>query len=193
MAKAPVAGRVKTRLAREIGPVAAAWWFRHQLRALLRRLEDPRWSLLLAVSPDRSVFSNIWPSHLPRVGQGHGDLGARMRRLLRAQAGAPICVIGADVPGIRRAHVARAFRALASHDAVLGPASDGGYWLIGLGRRTATQGILEGVRWSSPHARDDTLQTLAGLSVAMIDELADVDEAADLPGPCAVRAKRNLR
>ena len=91
MLKAPAAGRVKTRLGREIGMVAAAWWFRHQVRALLRRLDDPRWELVLAVAPDGAVNAGHWPAHLPRVAQGRGDLGARMARLLRRPARACVC------------------------------------------------------------------------------------------------------
>jgi glycosyltransferase A (GT-A) superfamily protein (DUF2064 family) len=54
MVKEPVPGRVKTRLGRGIGMVPAAWWFRHQTARLIRRLEDPRWELVLAVTPDRA-------------------------------------------------------------------------------------------------------------------------------------------
>nr|WP_171060700.1 TIGR04282 family arsenosugar biosynthesis glycosyltransferase [Poseidonocella sp. HB161398] len=181
MVKEPRPGRVKTRLGAGIGMVPAAWWFRHQTRALLRRLRDPRWELVLAVSPDREgQESRAWPADLPRLPQGRGDLGARMGRILR-QAPGPAIVIGADIPGITRAHVARAFHALAAHDAVIGPAPDGGYWLVGLaGRRAAPPGLFRGVRWSSAHARADTLRSMAGLRVATADTLADIDSAADL-------------
>ncbi|WP_135504085.1 TIGR04282 family arsenosugar biosynthesis glycosyltransferase [Roseovarius aestuariivivens] len=182
MVKEPRPGRVKTRLARGIGPVAAAWWFRHQAARLLRRLEDPRWRLWLAVSPDcEGLQSRAWPAHLPRVAQGSGDLGARMARLLRAAPTGPVCVIGADIPGIGKAQVARAFEALGRHDAVFGPASDGGFWLVGLKRiRALPVGLFEGVRWSTEHALSDSLATLPGLSVARIDTLNDVDTAQDL-------------
>ena len=67
MIKEPRPGRVKTRLGREIGMTAAAWWFRHQTRRLLRRLQDPRWELILSVAPDREALqSRVWPAHLPR-------------------------------------------------------------------------------------------------------------------------------
>ncbi len=99
MVKEPRAGRVKTRLGREIGMVAAAWWFRHQVRRLLRRIEDPRWQVVLAVAPDRAgMLSRVWPEHLARWPQGQGDLGARMALALRRASGGPACVIGADIP-----------------------------------------------------------------------------------------------
>lgn len=182
MLKEPRPGRVKTRLARDIGAVAAAWWFRHQSAALLRRLDDPRWRLILAVAPDRAARSaRVWPAHLPRVAQGPGDLGARMGRILRGLPPGPVCIVGADVPGLRAAHVARAFAALGRHDAVFGPAPDGGYWLVGLkrvARPPAT--FLDGVRWSSPHALGDSVASLPGRRVAIVDRLRDVDTAADL-------------
>lgn len=187
MVKDPRPGRVKTRLARDIGTVAATWWMRHQLRRLLRNLRDPRWDLVLAVAPDTAITSPTWPCDLPRMTQGPGNLGDRMGRILRdrhAGAGAPrrpTCIIGADIPGITRAHVARAFRALGDHDAVVGPAPDGGYWLIGLrGLAAPPPTLFAAVRWSTPHALADTLATLPGLRVARIDTLRDVDSAADL-------------
>lgn len=182
MVKVPRAGRVKTRLGRDIGMTAAAWWFRHQVRRLLRTIDDPRWTTVLAVAPDRAgMASRVWPAHLPRWPQGQGDLGDRMARMM-AQAGGPVCVIGADVPGITRAHIAQAFKALGDHDAVFGPAHDGGYWLIGLRRaRPLPRGLFDGVRWSTEHALADTRATLRGLRVAQITTLHDVDTAADLP------------
>lgn len=182
MVKEPHPGRVKTRLGRGIGQVAAAWWFRHQTARLLRRLEDPRWRLWLAVSPDREgQLSRVWPAHLPRVPQGRGDLGARMARLMRGAPPGPVCVIGGDIPGVTRAHVARAFDRLGGHDAVFGPAPDGGFWLVGLKRiAPPPPGFLGGVRWSSEHALSDSLTTLPGLRITKVDTLDDVDTAEDL-------------
>lgn len=179
MVKEPRPGRVKTRLAKGIGKVPAAWWYRHQTARLLRRVRDPRWRLALAVSPDaEGLASRVWPGDLPRIPQGGGDLGARMARL-QALSG-PVLVIGSDIPGVTRAHLARALRALATHDAVFGPAPDGGYWLIGLGPRPAPPGFLKGVRWSGPHALADSRATLGDRRIAQVDLLADVDCAEDL-------------
>lgn len=182
MLKEPRPGRVKTRLGRDIGMTAAAWWFRHQTRRLLRRLEDPRWDLVLAVAPDHEgMVSQVWPAHLPKVPQGAGDLGDRMGRMLRSMPPGPVCIIGADIPGIRPAHITRAFAALGSHDAVFGPAPDGGYWLVGMKRTAAVPaGIFEGVRWSTRHALADTEASLSGCRVARVDCLRDVDEVTDL-------------
>ena len=83
MVKAPVAGRVKTRLGRDIGMTNAAWWYRHQTARLLRRLRDPRWHIVLAVAKaPNQPDPPIWPKELQRMDQGTGDLGQRMKRLL---------------------------------------------------------------------------------------------------------------
>ena len=182
MVKEPRPGRVKTRLGQDIGVIAAAWWFRHQVKDVLRRLEDPRWELVLAVSPDQTgLSSRFWPLHLERIPQGSGDLGRRMARIMKTRPPGPVCIIGGDIPGIRKAHIQRAFIALGNHDAVFGPALDGGYWLIGLKRNRATpRSIFRCVRWSTEYALRDTQRSLAGYSISHIDQLQDVDTGADL-------------
>lgn len=185
MVKEPRAGQVKTRLGRDIGMTGAAWWFRHQVAALMRRTGDPRWQTVLAVAPDRGGMMHPWPAHLARIPQGWGDLGARMGRLMRGLPPGPVCIIGADIPGISRAHIARAFRALGRKDAVFGPAPDGGYWLVGL-KRTGRipPGLFRDVRWSTEYALSDTLAGLSGARIAFVDELQDVDRATDLEQVC---------
>ena len=182
MVKEPHPGRVKTRLGRDIGLTASAWWFRHQVAGLLRRIEDPRWDTVLAVAPDvEGLKSRVWPEHLPRVPQGSGNLGDRMARVFRTMPKGPVCIIGADIPGITRARVGEAFKALGNHEAVFGPAPDGGYWLVGLKRqRPVPPRLFEGVRWSTDTALADSAATMIGLSIAHVATLQDVDTLADL-------------
>lgn len=182
MLKEPRPGRVKTRLGRDIGMVAAAWWFRHQTRTLLRRLDDPRWELVLAVSPDvEGLASRVWPRHLRRIAQGPGNLGDRMSRVMRAMPPGPVCVIGGDILGITSRHILQAFTSLGDHDAVFGPAFDGGYWLVGVRHASqAPAGFLKDVRWSTEHALDDSIASLPDARIALVDRLGDVDTAADL-------------
>lgn len=179
--KEPRPGRVKTRLGRDIGMVTATWWFRHQSARLIRGLRDPRWQVVLAVAPDRAVVSKVWPADLARLPQGGGDLGQRMKRMLQYMPG-PACLIGADVPGITRGHIARAFTALGDHDAVFGPATDGGYWLVGAKHpKRLPCRMFADTRWSTEHTLADTLQSLNGWRCALTDTLQDVDTTADLP------------
>lgn len=182
MIKEPRPGRVKTRLGRDIGTIPATWWFRHQSARLMRRLRDPRWQIELAVAPDLAVSSRVWPADLPRRAQGGGDLGQRMGAMLRARPQGPTCLIGADIPGITRAHIARAFKALGAHDAVFGPAVDGGYWLVGARHpKRLPRSLFQNVRWSSEHTLADTLRSLPDYRIALTDPLRDVDTGADLP------------
>ena len=179
MVKEPVAGRVKTRLGREIGMPEAAWWFRHQTAQVLRRLRDPRWDMVLSVAPDTAITSSVWPGDLARIPQGRGDLGRRMARGLRGVRG-PAILIGGDIPEVSPKHIAEAFRLLGRNESVIGPAHDGGFWLIGL-RHPARAGrrLFHGVRWSHPDTLRETLPTLPA-PVATAATLQDVDTAADL-------------
>jgi rSAM/selenodomain-associated transferase 1 len=183
MVKAPRLGAVKRRLARDIGEVAARRFYVRTSGAVLRRLaREPHWRCLLAVTPDHYAGEGrFWPPEIPRLPQGTGDLGARMARPFAALPPGPVVIVGSDIPGLGRAHVARAFAALDRHDLVFGPAADGGYWLIGARRRPLPPRLFANVRWSSPHALADTLANLGpGVSTAFLDTLTDVDTAADL-------------
>jgi uncharacterized protein len=178
MAKKPVAGAVKTRLAREIGAGAAVRFARQAAAVVLQRVaHDPRWHTILAVTPDAGRTSRCWPRGIPRLGQGQGDLGRRMQHIFECVPPGPAIIVGSDIPSIRRAHIAQAFRSLGRHDAVFGPAADGGYWLIGLRRRPRLLDPFGRVRWSSPHALGDTLANLAGHACAFVATLSDVDDA----------------
>ncbi len=182
-AKAPVIGGAKTRLARGVGAVPAWRLYRAMTSGLMRRLQDPRWNLIIAVAPDRALdrrFPGVWPAHLPRAPQGGGDLGARQARLFAGKG--PVAVIGADAPQVGRDHLARAFAALKRHDAVIGPAEDGGYWLFAM-NAPAPDGLFAHIRWSHQETRADLETRLRrfGLSrIAYLETLRDIDEADDL-------------
>jgi len=175
-ARTPRRGAVKRRLAKAIGDAAALRFHRLTLDALVRRLtRDPRWRTVLCVT----AGGYRWPRGVPRVGQARGGLGARMARAVAAMPPGPVLLVGSDIPGIRPTHIARAFRLLAARDAVFGPASDGGYWLVGVRDRSLLTRLFDGVRWSTDHALADTLANLPpGRAHALVDTLSDVDDAA---------------
>lgn len=177
-ARWPQLGTGKRRLAKDVGAVQALRFQRVTLALLLRRIgRDRRWITWLAVTPDRS---GPWPRPFRIVPQGQGDLGRRMAYVARMLPSGPVVIIGTDVPGIRASHIARAFYALEHQDAVFGPATDGGYWLVGLRRRPRFLAPFHGVRWSSEHALADTLLNLAGKDLAFLDTLMDVDDGPSL-------------
>lgn len=180
--KAPFMGRVKSRLAREIGALPATILYRRMGGALVRRLRgDSRWRLVLAVTPDDALDLPVWPAGLRRLPQGGGDLGTRMLRLVAQAGDGPVVVVGSDIPDLGRDQVSQAFAALRRHDAVFGPALDGGYWLMGFRHRRLAPANLDTVGWSGPHALADTLAALRpGTRVAFLETLRDLDDAADM-------------
>ena len=179
MAKEPRCGAVKSRLAADIGSVAATGFYRNALGNVSMRLaSDPRWQTLIAVTPDTAVPAPVWPRVFGLVPQGPGDLGARMQRVFDQLPPGPGIIIGSDVPEITGGHIARAFTALGPNDAVIGPGDDGGYWLVGVRRSPNIPRVFTGVRWSSPHTLDDTLANLEPMRVATLDQLTDVDDGA---------------
>src|SRR5262245_1853778 len=178
MAKRPVAGRVKRRLGREIGAAAAMRFYRHCLsHAVLRLAHDRRWRTLLALDSGERFEPS--PRKLRRVRQGTGDLGRRMQSLFDTMPPGPAIIVGSDIPGIEAKHIAQAFKLLGNNDAVLGPATDGGYWLVGLRRTPKRLAPFAKVRWSSRYALADTVANLDGKRVALAATLGDVDTSAD--------------
>lgn len=172
---------MKTRLAKGVGVAAALRFYRSSTGALARRVDGGRrWTTCLAVAPDRALDSPAWPGHLSRCGQGGGDLGQRMQRLIDRLGPGPVVIVGSDIPGITPSHIDQAFQKLGGADIVLGPAPDGGYWLIGFKRFPKVPRILKNIRWSHQQTLSDTLRNAQGLRIAQLCPLEDVDEARDL-------------
>ncbi len=181
MVKEPLAGRVKTRLARGIGAVGAVSVYRAMLGSVAARLgADRRWQTVLAVSPDTARVSRMLPHGRLAIPQGQGDLGQRLQAVFAMVPPGPVVVIGTDIPGITPRDIADAFRALGSHDAVFGSSPDGGYWLVGLKRRPRVPRAFGSVRWSSSFALADTEANLHRLKIAHLAVRDDVDDAASL-------------
>ena len=180
-AREPRYGCVKKRLARDIGKSKAFQFYRIQLQTLVKRIaQPPHWKTWVIVTPDRAApfMQNLFPNQhiLP---QGGGDLGQRMARFLGdILPPGPAVLVGSDIPAIETAHISRAFTALGHHDAVFGPAPDGGYWMVGLKRfRACPRGFLQNVRWSSEHTLTDSISSLPkSFKIGLLDELEDVDD-----------------
>jgi rSAM/selenodomain-associated transferase 1 len=179
MAKTPLAGRVKRRLAREIGTSGAIGFYRACLANTLFRLQgDPRWDFYVAISPDQDASSALWlrRSRAKPLAQGGGDLGTRMQRIFASLPPGPAIIVGSDIPAISASEIADAFRLLGKADAVFGATPDGGYWLVGLKRTPRLIAPFAAVRWSSEYALADTLANLKGKRIAFASTLFDVDE-----------------
>lgn len=187
-AKAAVPGRVKTRLAAAIGDAPAAAVYREltdvalaHAGAALRAGVVGAVELWCAPDPASGEFARLAAAaHATRHRQSDGDLGARMAHAI-ADALArhrSVLLIGTDCPLLDARYLAHAAGLLRDCDAVLGPAEDGGYVLVGATRPLP----FAGVRWSSPHALADTEAAFAraGVRWRTAPALWDVDEPADL-------------
>lgn len=185
-AKAPVAGHAKTRLIPALGVQGAADLAERLMHATLAHAVDARLGPVeLCVTPDRThrAFADAVARHgVQLTDQGHGDLGERMarafERVLRTMSRA--LLIGTDAPAIDAAYLRAAARALHDHDAVFGPAADGGYALVGLTQPQLQ--LFSGMRWSHDQVMAHTRARLAQLRLrhAELPVLHDVDVPADL-------------
>jgi rSAM/selenodomain-associated transferase 2/rSAM/selenodomain-associated transferase 1 len=188
MAKAPVAGLAKTRLAPQIGAPAAARLQRAFTLATLRvAVEAALGPVQLWCAPDAGhrFFRMLHARYGVAVStQVQGGLGERMRAAAQSHFARhpelPLLVIGTDCPLLAPGHLQAAARALAASDAVLIPAEDGGYVLLGLARMLPQ--VFEGIAWSTPAVLAQTRERLraAGANWQELDTLWDVDEPADL-------------
>ena len=187
LAKAPVPGLAKTRLIPLLGAAGAA---RAQRGFALQTLTTARAAstgpLTLWGAPDEEhrFFRALAHCHGVRtVAQPVGDLGQRMAAAMHAHfaptPGVPLLIVGTDCPVLTPDHLQQAADALQSHDAVLIPAEDGGYVLIGL-RRPVPE-VFQRVDWSTPQVLEQTLARLreVGASWRVLPPLWDVDEPAD--------------
>jgi glycosyltransferase A (GT-A) superfamily protein (DUF2064 family) len=158
-ARAPRLGCVKRRLAAGIGQIPALRFYRNSLRRIIRILRN--FDSVIAVTPNGAA---IRPHpNLPIITQGHR----------------PVILIGADIPDLGAAELRAAAQALRHHDAVFGPAADGGYYLVGMSRRRPATPFAQ-VRWSTAHALADTKHNFRHLRIASLRTLQDVDTAENL-------------
>lgn len=186
-AKAPVPGRVKTRLAADIGDRRATEIYRGLGRRTVDALRGGDYRLVVFGTPAdsaslESIGAWLGPEGTEIHPQPEGDLGHRLATavdgaLRRAEA---IVIVGTDIPGIDRKTVSEAFSLLREHDVVLGPATDGGYYLVGLTR--SCPDLFAGIDWSTSRVLDQTLDRIAtkGLTVAFTEAKSDVDTVEDL-------------
>jgi uncharacterized protein len=184
-ARAPELGRVKTRVAAELGAHAALSAYRRLADHVMAAVQGgERYSLTVAYTPpDAERQMRQWLGwSVSLTPQAEGDLGDRMQRAIAdaiSNGAERVVVIGTDCPDVTAATVEEAFARLADADIVLGPATDGGYYLIGMSR--LHRSVFDDVPWSSPETLRVTLARVraAGLSVAQLEERRDIDTADD--------------
>lgn len=181
-AKTPQMGRAKTRLATDIGATHAQRLNRFCHAQVIRASRTLPQHVRLCVAPDTALdadFGGLWPHKLDRTPQGHGDLGDRLQRAFEDARPGPVIVVGTDTPQISTSLLRQAFRALKQSDVVVGPADDGGFWLLGLSTAARRYAPFSPVRWSTEHALQDVLNNLPlDLRVRRLATLIDLDDAA---------------
>lgn len=184
--KLPQPGAVKTRLVPALGAEAAAELSAALVDAVLAATEPEagEYERLVFYAPrDAAEAVRAWlPSGRLRH-QCEGDLGTRLGDAFArafARGTARVVIVGSDLPALTRADVRAAFTALDEADVVLGPAHDGGYYLIGL--REPRPELFRDVSWSTPAVLAETLDraAAAGLSVAQLRPLRDLDTPDDV-------------
>jgi len=186
MMKYPEAGRVKTRLARDIGDHRACEISRQLAERIMRNTspsEDDYRRLIFIDPEEREPDFRRWLGAEQFVAQIGSDLGERMDNAIRhlLNIGAKKAIItGADIPKLNRAIIVQGFKALDHADVVLGPASDGGYYLLGM--KTHSSELFQKIPWSTEKVFSETLWTLnrSGKSYSLLPVLSDLDTAADL-------------
>lgn len=183
--KTPGFSPLKTRLAQAIGRDAAEGFHRHAAAAVAEVVAAAQQTMptlngYWAVAEPDALDAPIWRA-LPRIAQGDGDLGARMRHVcdtLLQQHGRAL-LIGADAPQLRAEDLITACRALDTHDHVLGPSEDGGFWLFGT-RIPVPDAAWRDTSWSQADTAARFISALDRRPVAALRRLRDVDSAEDL-------------
>ena len=174
--KAPRLGEVKTRLAKALGRERARDAYRQLVDTLLRNLRKlPDVELCYTPADAKDEITPWLQPGWTAVPQTTGDLGARLTDAFNRGA----VIIGSDCPYVTAKDIREAFEALRTCDLVVGPATDGGYWLIGL--RQPQPSLFTNIPWSTENVLAETLARAktAGLKIHLLRLLADIDTAED--------------
>lgn len=184
----PEPGRTKTRLIPALGPNGASDLQKHMTEHVLSRVRDIVESrpvdMEVRYEGGKQGLMEKWlGKSISYRSQGSGDLGARMKRAFSEafqQGLNRVVIIGSDCPGITRVTARTAFELLSQFDVVVGPANDGGYYLIGL--RRETEQLFHDIPWGTAEVRARTVEIAnqLGLRVVHLEPLDDVDRAEDL-------------
>ncbi|WP_018620013.1 TIGR04282 family arsenosugar biosynthesis glycosyltransferase [Spirosoma luteum] len=178
--KNPIPGQVKTRIARTVGDAKAVDVYTHLLRYTQQLIQSFLGQRVVYygdfINPDDG-----WNACDKQL-QTNGDLGERMANAFQEQfaAGAEkVVIIGSDCLAITPAHLTQAFAALNTADIVIGPATDGGYYLLGM--KQVHPFLFQGMPWSQPELRQLTELAILqhGFTFAPLETLTDIDEWSD--------------
>lgn len=177
-ARYPIPGECKTRLIPAIGARAAAQLHRYLTERTVKVLSASGAPFTVATTgAPNADFENWLSSQIDLEEQVEGGLTERLFAFIDR---APVIFFGADTPDLSLEHVNRAIDGLATHEVVIGPATDGGYYLIGM--RAPYPELLANMPWSTDQVLRETLRRLDGLGIEpfLLDPLSDCDRPEDL-------------
>ncbi len=186
--KFPVPGEVKSRLARDIGEVAAAEVYKMLSERVLRRTRPKTDSFerMIFYSPAGMLgeFEKWIPGErfFPQKGSDIGEVMANAFNEMFRHGAEKAVLTGTDIPGLRREIIEKALSDLDSSDVVIGPAKDGGYYLIGM--KSPRPGLFKGISWGTGKVHEETISLVdtLGLTYSTLVTLSDLDTQEDLPG-----------
>jgi len=184
-AKAPVPGRVKTRLAADVGHEEATRIYKEMGGRIVDQLRGGPYRAFVCFDPPdarTAIVEWLGPEGIEFLPQAPGELGERLETAFREafRTAREVVVVGTDAPGVDAEVVGGAFHRLSEADLVLGPATDGGYYLLGL--REEVPELFRGIPWSTDLVLAATMERaeVRGLAVATLPTLSDVDTLTDL-------------
>ncbi|HXW69332.1 MAG TPA: TIGR04282 family arsenosugar biosynthesis glycosyltransferase [Dissulfurispiraceae bacterium] len=185
--KSPEKGKVKSRLAKTIGEDAALDAYKCLVNCTLENLKAGCYLLkLYFYPPDSGAIIKSWLGnayyYAPQQGTGLGDRMKSAFVQAFSEGLEKVLVIGSDIPDLSIPLIDEAFVALDTSDAVIGPANDGGYYLIGFNRGNFLPDIFQGIEWSTDSVFNQTMKVFgkSSLKVHVLTELTDVDTYEDL-------------
>ena len=185
--KNPERGKVKSRLATTIGDDSAVSVYKNIVDRMLSTLKQGTFPLYICFSPKNAQkpVKNWLGREYRYIPQNGKDLGERMRNGFIdgfAMGHKRVVLMGSDIPDLPMKYIVEAFKSLKAMDAVIGPAYDGGYYLIGFKDKTFSPQVFEGIAWGTQNVFDETLKKLKRFrrTIHTLPYLRDIDTAEDL-------------
>ena len=176
----PELGKVKTRLAKTIGDKAALKTYKILLNHTAETIKN--------IECDKAIYysvkvreNDIWNASYQKYQQEGEDLGIRMFNAFKNSLESgykKVIIVGSDLYDLQEEHINKAFENLDSNDVVIGPAQDGGYYLLGL--KKENKAVFQHKNWGTSTVLNDTLQDLKNKSISFLEELNDIDTYEDL-------------
>lgn len=185
--KYPESGKVKTRLGIELGYDNAARLYRAFINDMLRNLKKAKQEIIICADPDSELklYQEMLGDDLKIIFQRGNDIGERMFHAFKdvfANGIEHAVLIGSDIPTLRPEIITEAFKLLENGSPCLGPAEDGGYYLIGFNKNNLASNAFTGINWSTPAVLQLTYQKMKelGFKPGILPKLNDIDTLNDL-------------